>query len=318
MRKQFCWHILAIILLCICLPFGLSDKNGQRNAGTSAEIETTSTAIGRNGKFRMPKPGLPLRDDSDYVRENERNDQHSNVDDDYDDDEYYDGEQNEPNKNNMKKKKSNKANDDNEEDENDVQQSPEIVEQAQSGRTQIIQRPKELTDAEIAALLHTAVAAAAAASQQQPGTPNADVTAPADPTTTTTSVTATELCPKECSCLNDFMTCTRPHLKHLPKVPQFIQSLYVTGVFFSLLSLLLFSHLIASQLVLLFLLPLFIRYFLVRFLWPFSNRFEPYFSFRFNSLFFFSIFFSHSNQIRISRILCNDRFPFIFIYIHFK
>ncbi|XP_055300618.1 leucine-rich repeats and immunoglobulin-like domains protein 2 isoform X2 [Sitodiplosis mosellana] len=217
MRKQFCWHILAIILLCICLPFGLCDKNGQRNDRTSAEAETTlttkTTATSRNGKFRMPKHGLPLRDDSDYVRENEPN---SNEDDDYDDDEYYDGEQSDPSKNRMKKKNNKVNGGGNDDDEkNDVQQSPEIVEQAQSARTQIIQRPKELTDAEIAALLQTI------SSQQQPATPNADVTAPADTTTTA----PTELCPKECSCLNDFMTCTRPHLKHLPKVPQFIQSL---------------------------------------------------------------------------------------------
>lgn len=291
MRKQFCWHILAIILLCICLPFGLSDKNGQRNAGTSAEIETTSTAIGRNGKFRQPKQGLPLRDDSDYVRE--RNDQHSTVDDDYDDDEYYDGEQNEPNKNNGKKKKSNKADDDDGED--DVQQSPEIVEQAQSARTQIIQRPKELTDAEIAALLHTAVAAAAA-SQQQPATPNADVTAPADPTTTTT---ATELCPKECSCLNDFMTCTRPHLKHLPKVPQFIQSLYVSWCsFFTSFASSFCSHLIASQLVLLFLsllLPLFRSLFSRSFPLAFFKSIRTVSFFHFVSIlywFFLSFFFS--------------------------
>lgn len=196
-------------MLCICLPFGLSDKNGHRNDRTSAAVET-----GRNTKFRMPKQGgLPLRDDSDYVRENERNDQHFTVDDDYDDDEYYDGEPNE-----SKKKKNDKANgkgSDNTDDgdEDDVQQSPEIVEQAQSARTQIIQRPKELSEAEIAALLQ-------AASSQSP---SADVEAPAATATTTT--TATEMCPTECSCLNDFMTCTRPHLKHLPKVPQFIQSL---------------------------------------------------------------------------------------------
>ncbi|XP_031617130.1 leucine-rich repeats and immunoglobulin-like domains protein 2 isoform X2 [Contarinia nasturtii] len=187
MRKQFRWHILAIILLCICLPLGLCDKNGHRN-DRKASSATVASANDRN--IRMPKQGIPLRDDSDY----ERNEEHSTGDDDYDDDEYDDGESavnNEKGENN---------------NENDVQQSPEIVEQAQSARTQIIQRPKELTDTEIAAL-------------SQPVTPNVDATAPATLTT--------EMCPKECSCLDDFMTCTRPHLKHLPKVPQFMQSLEI-------------------------------------------------------------------------------------------
>lgn len=206
MRKQFRWHILAIILLCICLSFGLCDKNGHRNDRKTSAASRND----QNGKFRMPKQGIPLRDDSDYIRENE---QHSTVDDDYDDedgddDEYFEGEATNDSTNNENGENNNNNNKNN---ENDVQQSPEIVEQAQSARTQIIQRPKELTDTEMDALL-------------LPLTPNVDATAPA--------TVSTELCPKECSCLDDFMTCTRPHLKHLPKVPQFIQSLYVLDALF--------------------------------------------------------------------------------------
>lgn len=46
---------------------------------------------------------------------------------------------------------------------------------------------------------------------------------------TTVKITTLEMCPKECSCLNDFMICTRSHLKfkQLPDVPHFIKSLYV-------------------------------------------------------------------------------------------
>lgn len=204
MRMQFRWHILAIILLCICLPFGLSDKNDRRNDRNAA------AATGRHGKLRQPKQGIPLRDDSDYIRENEQ--QQFTVDDDYDD-EYYEGEENDSNK-----KISAKQNN----DENDVKQSAEIVEQAQSARTQIIQRPKELTDTELAALLNASP------------TPSADVSAP-----------AAETCPKECSCLNDFMTCTRLHLKILPKVPQFIQSLYVYVSIF--LHIIFFLHIFFSR-----------------------------------------------------------------------
>lgn len=191
---QFSWYILAIILVCICLPFGLCDKNNRQNDRRAVTHQ--------NGKSR-PKHGIPLRDDSDYIRENEENQRNfaAAADDDYSE-EYYDGEANEP----SVKGSSSNNNNNNDKDENDVQQSPEIVEQAQSARTQIIQRPKELTSAEIDALLKASP------------TPNADATAPGP----------IEMCPKECSCLNDFMTCTRPHLKHLPKVPQYIQSLYVS------------------------------------------------------------------------------------------
>lgn len=194
MKQQFGWHILAIILLCICLPFGLCDKNGHRNDRTVAN--------GQNGKFR-PQPGIPLRDDNDYIRVNDRNEpHHSTVEDDYDD-EYDDDES-------VAANVGSNENPTNENDENDfAEQSPEIVEQAQSARTQIIQRPKELTDTELAALLK---------SSPTPSVDSADAQAPS----------SIETCPKECSCLNDFMTCTRPHLKHLPKVPHFIQSLYVT------------------------------------------------------------------------------------------
>lgn len=195
MKQQFCWHILAIILLCICLPLGLCDKNGHRN-----DRYDRTLANGRNSKNRA-QPGIPLRDDNDYIRVNERDDEHhSTIDDDYDDDEYDDE--------NVANVRSNE-NSTNEHDKNDVaEQSPEIVEQAQSARTQIIQRPKELTDTELAALLK---------SSPTPIVDSADASAPG----------SIETCPKECSCLNDFMTCTRPHWKHLPKVPHFIQTLYV-------------------------------------------------------------------------------------------
>lgn len=249
MRKQFCWHILAIILLCICLPFGiLCDKNDQRNDRTIA----SST----ERKIRMPNRGIPLRDDSDYVRENEQQFA-TDDDDDYDDDEYYDGDEQDTN---VKHKNKNENVDD--DDDETEQQSPEIVEQAQSVRTQIIQRPKELTETELAAILQAA----------QP-TQNVDAQAP---------TVSAEMCPKECSCLNDFMTCTRPHLKHLPKVPQFIQSLYVFLYIYILIShSLFFLYLIASQLFLVFLFVLsllfatFIRYFVMfRF---FRFTFMPYF-----------------------------------------
>lgn len=37
--------------------------------------------------------------------------------------------------------------------------------------------------------------------------------------------TAIEMCPKECSCLNDFMDCIRLNLDQLPHVPQWVSSL---------------------------------------------------------------------------------------------
>lgn len=49
-------------------------------------------------------------------------------------------------------------------------------------------------------------------------------TAMVSPTSTATS-TEIELCPKECSCLNDFMDCIRLNLDQLPHVPQWVLSL---------------------------------------------------------------------------------------------
>lgn len=210
MKWQFRWHILAIILLCICLPLGLCDKNSHRNDHTVANQRRTN-------KYRS-QAGIPLRDDNDYIQENERNEQHpSTVDDDYDDE--YDDES-------VANVGSNKK--PNVNDELDVHESPEIVEQAQSARTQIIQRPKELTAVELAALLKS--------SPTPLNVDSADAEAPS----------SIETCPKECSCLNDFMTCTPPHLKHLPKVPHFIQILYVIhfSLFLSSSSYFFYSHLI--------------------------------------------------------------------------
>lgn len=265
MRMQFSSYILAIILLCICLPFGLCDKNNHQNDRRAAAHQ--------NGKSR-PKHGIPLRDDSDYIRENEENQRSfaavaTAADDDYSD-EYYDGETNDSNVKSNKNNDNNSNSQSNDKDENDVQQSPEIVEQAQSARTQIIQRPKELTDAEINALLKASP------------TPNADATAPG----------SIEMCPKECSCLNDFMTCTRPHLKHLPKVPQYIQSLYVS---FSSFFLTFFSRLFFNCFTALFYL--------------FCCHIYSLFSHFLCRILFFVLFSSSfeffSNQIRISCILCN-------------
>lgn len=42
---------------------------------------------------------------------------------------------------------------------------------------------------------------------------------------TGTGSTPVELCPKECSCLNDFMDCIRTNLDRLPHVPQWVANL---------------------------------------------------------------------------------------------
>lgn len=44
-------------------------------------------------------------------------------------------------------------------------------------------------------------------------------------TISTIGSSAVESCPKECSCLNDFMDCIRMNLDHLPHVPQWVTSL---------------------------------------------------------------------------------------------
>lgn len=142
----------------------------------------------RNSELRSTKlESVPLRDDSDYNRDINSDATNSNPNDDYD---TYD----------------------NEDDDDDYQQTPirmknrkndgEIIEQAQSAPPQIIQRPKPLSDAEIDALLKPS------------STTNADIEAPS----------TIEMCPTECSCLSDFMSCTSLRLKHLPKVPQYMQS----------------------------------------------------------------------------------------------
>lgn len=196
MKIQFRWYILAITLLCIaCLPFGFCDNNGKVRKHTISS---------RNARFQQ-RAALPLRDDSDYIREHEKNDANTNLDDyddDGNDDEYttnsHDTDEREHEQNNSKTKKKKKQN-----DKNDVQQQQsEIVEQAQSTRTQIIQRPKEFTDVEVDALFNN-----------PSSTPSADTSAP----------TTIEMCPNECSCSNECMTCTR--IKHLPKVPEYILSL---------------------------------------------------------------------------------------------
>lgn len=51
------------------------------------------------------------------------------------------------------------------------------------------------------------------------GTANAGPDAPA------TANDSAENCPKECSCLNDFMDCIRLNLDQLPQVPQWIRNL---------------------------------------------------------------------------------------------
>lgn len=216
MKKQFCLNSLAIILLCICLPIGLCDKYGQQQQHHHrSAVDRASFGGGggvqRSGKFRSTQ-GIPLRDDNDYIHHEEPTD---TINDDEYDDEYDDDEDN--------RDAQNEAYDD---DENDS--SPEIVEQAQSARTQIIQRPKELTEAELNALLLLKSSPTPTSSSEAVDTSavvdSADATAPS----------SIETCPKECSCLDDFMTCTRPHLKHLPKVPHFIQILYVFLLSFSL------------------------------------------------------------------------------------
>lgn len=212
MKKQFCWNILAIILLCICLRIGVCDKNGQQHRG--AVDRATFGAAGRSGKFRSTQ-GIPLRDDNDYIH---RDADTETINDDEYDDEYDDEDDDDDDGDVGSNGGEAQTYEDNEDDENDS--SPEIVEQAQSARTQIIQRPKELTEAELNALLKSSPTSTSSDIVDASGSgvvDSADATAPS----------SIETCPKECSCLNDFMTCTRPHLKHLPKVPHFIQSLYV-------------------------------------------------------------------------------------------
>lgn len=211
MKKQFGWNILAIILLCICLRIGLCDKNGQQQQHRGA-VDRASFGAGRSGKFRATQ-GIPLRDDNDYIH---RDDDHTEtINDDEYDDEYEDEDDDDDVVGSDGGEALQTYEDD---DENDS--SPEIVEQAQSARTQIIQRPKELTEAELNALLKSSPTSSDIVDASGV-VDSADATAPS----------SIETCPKECSCLNDFMTCTRPHLKHLPKVPHFIQSLYVVAFF---------------------------------------------------------------------------------------
>lgn len=45
------------------------------------------------------------------------------------------------------------------------------------------------------------------------------------PSTSAIGTTSIELCPKECSCLNDFMDCVRMNLDRLPYVPEWVTSL---------------------------------------------------------------------------------------------
>lgn len=214
MKKQFCWNILAIILLCICLPFGLCDKNGQQQHRSAVDRASLGggggggggSVAGRSGKFRPP-----IRDENDYIHRDE--DPADTINDEYDD-EYSDDDMDGVGSNGGVNEARNEAYD----DDDDENESPEIVEQAQSARTQIIQRPKELTEAELNALLLKSLPTpSSGVVDTSVVVDSADATAPS----------SIETCPKECSCLNDFMTCTRPHLKHLPKVPHFIQSLYV-------------------------------------------------------------------------------------------
>lgn len=142
----------------------------------------------RNSKLRNTKvESIPLRDDSDYNRDINSDATNSNPNDDYDtyDDEDDDDEY-QPPIHRMKNRKN----------------DGEIVERAQSALPQIIQRPKPLSDAEIDAFLTPS------------STIDADIEAP--PTI--------EMCPNECSCLSDFMSCTSIRSKHLPKVPQYMQS----------------------------------------------------------------------------------------------
>lgn len=176
-NRYRCWILAIILLFCISfLPFGVAfgDYNGMQ----------------RNSKLHNIKlKSIPLRDDSDYNRDintdatnsNPPNDDYDTYDDvDDDDDEYQ--QPHIP----MKNRKN----------------DGEIVEQAQSAPPQIIQRPKQLSEAEIDALLKPS------------STTNADIEAPL----------TIEMCPNECSCLSDFMSCTSLRSKHLPKVPQYMQS----------------------------------------------------------------------------------------------
>lgn len=139
----------------------------------------------RNSKLRNIRlESIPLRDDSDYNRDINSDAINSNPNDDYDT--YDDEDDEQPPIRSMKNRKN----------------DGEIVEQAQSAPPQIIQRPKPLSDAEIVALLKPS------------STTNADIEAPS----------TIEMCPSECSCLSDFMSCTSLRSKHLPKVPQYMQS----------------------------------------------------------------------------------------------
>lgn len=148
----------------------------------------------RNGKFRM-KSLIPLRDDSDYKNDEQNFKNEEQLDNEYDD-EYgtYDETGTEYDK--EKRKASDKVG-------NSVQQEAEIIEQAQSRQAQIIHRPKELSDIEIEAI------------QRPSTTATADATAPL----------AKDSCPKLCSCLLDYVDCSRLHLTHLPQLPDHINSL---------------------------------------------------------------------------------------------
>lgn len=142
----------------------------------------------RNSKLHNIKlESIPLRDDSDYNRDINSGATNANSNDDYD---KYDDEDDDDEYEQSPIRMKNRKNDD------------EIVEQAQSAPPQIIQRSKTLSVAEIKALLKPS------------STANADIEAPS----------TIEMCPNECSCLSDFMSCTSLRSKHLPKVPQYMQS----------------------------------------------------------------------------------------------
>lgn len=177
-RVDQCFFI--IILMSISFPAGYCENN------TDVQI-----IVKRSAKLRS-KSLIPLRDDSDYIRENDRQNSNGNLNtnDEYDDEysSYDDASE--------QSKRNESIN------EYGVRQQEEIVEQAQSRQAQIVYRPKELSDIEIEAILKSSV-------------PSPDATAPL----------TIESCPKQCSCLNDFMDCNRLRLMHLPHVPQYIQTL---------------------------------------------------------------------------------------------